>query len=68
MNTMTVNEIEHAISELPHSEIVELSVWFEEFESRLWDEQIEDDARSGRFEKLIDQAKADYDAGRCKSL
>jgi len=56
MSTMTVKDIEQAITQLPNSEVVELSAWFEEFESQLWDEQIADDA------------KAEYEAGRCKPL
>ena len=65
---MTVKDIEHAISQLPPSDIVELSAWFEEFESQLWDEQIENDAKAGRFDTLINQAKAEYDAGRSRPL
>lgn len=68
MNTMTVKDIEHAIARLPHSDMVELSVWFDEFESQLWDEQIENDANTGRFDALISQAKAEYDAGRSEPL
>lgn len=68
MNGMTVKDIEHAITQLPRTEVVELSAWFEEFESQLWDEQIESDAKTGRFDSLIDQAKAEYAAGRSKPL
>ena len=68
INNMTVKDIEEAISQLPHAEMVELSEWFEEFEAQQWDDQIEDDAKAGRLKAFIDQAKADYDAGRSKSL
>ena len=65
---MTVKEIENAITRLPHNELVELSTWFEDFEAQVWDKQIETDAKAGRFDSLIDQAKAEYDAGRSRPL
>ena len=65
---MSVKDIEQAIKELPRQEIAELSQWFEEFQNQMWDEQIERDANAGRFDKLIEQAKAQSAAGRCKPL
>ena len=65
---MSVKDIEQAIKELPRQEIAELSQWFEEFQNQMWDEQIERDANAGRFDKLIEQAKAQYAAGRGKPL
>ena len=65
---MTVKDIEKAITQLPRAELTEFAEWFEEYESRIWDEQIEQDAKSGRFDALIDQAKAEYDAGRSRPL
>lgn len=65
---MTVKDIEQAITQLPPSEVAELAAWFDEFESQLWDEQIERDAKAGRFDTMIDQAKAEYEAGRSKPL
>jgi len=65
---MTVKDIEQEITKLRHSEVVELGAWFEEFESQLWDKQIEHDAKAGRFDTLIEQAKSEYAAGRSKPL
>jgi hypothetical protein len=65
---MTVKDIEQAITKLPPAQVVELSSWFQEFESQLWDQKIEKDAKAGRFDSLIDQAKSEYAAGRCKPL
>ncbi|MDQ2730823.1 MAG: hypothetical protein M3Y56_04115 [Armatimonadota bacterium] len=65
---MNVQEIEQAITQLPSSQVAELSVWLEEFQAQAWDKQIEEDARAGRFNKLIEQAKVEYAAGRCKPL
>ncbi len=50
-STMTVKDIEDAISQLPRSELAELSAWFDDFEEQLWDEQIESDAIAGQFNR-----------------
>ena len=65
---MSVQDIEKAIAELPREEVVELGRWFEEFQNQMWDEQIERDAGAGRFDKLIEQAKAQRAAGQIKPL
>ncbi len=65
---MSIQDIEKAITLLPRPEIAELSQWFEEFQNQLWDEQIERDANAGRFDTLIEQAKAQSAAGRSKPL
>ncbi len=68
MNTMTLRDIEDAITQLPRSELAELSAWFEDFEEQLWDEQIESDAKVGRFDLLIERARSDRAAGLSKPL
>ena len=65
---MSVKEIETLIEQLPRDELAELTAWLEEFQARAWDEQIERDAKAGKFKKLIEQAKAEYAAGQCKPL
>jgi len=64
----TVKEIERAIQNLPRKEVAELSVWFDEFESQLWDDQIRDDTLSGRFDSLRANAIAEFEAGETKPL
>jgi hypothetical protein len=65
---MTVKDIEKAVSQLPHSEVRKFAAWFEEFQAQLWDEEIERDAKAGRFDSLIDQAKAEHEAGHSQPL
>lgn len=57
---MTISQIESAIKELPPEEFAKLSEWFEEFEAKMWDEQIEQDLESGRLQSLIDEAEAEF--------
>lgn len=46
----TVQEIESAISRLSRENLAELRAWFAEFNANAWDQQIADDARSGRLD------------------
>ncbi len=65
---MSKTEIEREITKLPDAEINELLQWLDTYQSRVWDEKIARDAKAGRFNALMEQAKAEYAAGRCKPL
>jgi predicted HAD superfamily phosphohydrolase YqeG len=62
----TVQEIETAIQKLKPQEIHEVADWLQELREELWDKQIDADAKAGRLDKLMEEAKQDYLAGRCK--
>jgi len=64
----TVQEIENAIQKLEPKEIHRVADWLQEFREELWDRQIDADAKAGRLDKLMEEAKQDYLAGRCKPL
>jgi predicted HAD superfamily phosphohydrolase YqeG len=64
----TVQEIETAIQKLKPQEIHEVADWLQELREELWDKQIDADARAGRLDKMMEEAKQDYLAGRCKPL
>jgi hypothetical protein len=64
----TVAEIEEAIKKLPPEKIWQVGDWFDEYREQLWDRQIEADAKAGKLDKLMEEAKQDYLAGRCKPL
>ncbi|NEU75298.1 hypothetical protein PI95_022755 [Hassallia byssoidea VB512170] len=61
-------EIQTAIRHLSEIEVRQLSNWLQEYLEEAWDKQIEADAKSGRLDKLIQQANQDIDANRVKSL
>lgn len=61
-------EIEAAIRHLSEIEVRQLSNWLQEYLEEAWDKQIEADAKSGRLDKLIQQANQDIDANGVKSL
>ena len=64
----TVAEIESAIKKLKPREIWKVGDLVDELRERLFDEQIEADAKAGKLDKLMEEAKQDYLAGRCKPL
>ena len=64
----TLDEIEIDVSRLPEDDLARFRHWFAEFDGRRWDEQIEEDVRSGRLDSLANQALQHLCAGRCKPL
>jgi hypothetical protein len=65
---MDIKEIESAIAQLPHSELAELAKWVEEFQARVWDEQLEQDMKAGRLDALLKHAEQDFEQGQCDPL
>jgi len=65
----TVEEIESAIKKLPEKEVRRVFEWLDEYAAQLWDKQIERDAQAvGRLRKFVEEAKADYRAGRTRRM
>ena len=65
---ITVNEIEKEIAQLPQNQLRQFRVWYEKFDSDSWDEQIENDALSGKLDALSEAAIADHQSGKSKKL
>jgi hypothetical protein len=64
----TVAEIESAIKKLKTHDIREVGDWLDELREELWDKQIEADAKAGKLDKLMEEAKKEYRADCCKPL
>ena len=60
----TVEEIKKAVEKLSLEERAELAKWFNGWEDDDWDRQMQEDARTGKFDKLLSDVDADIDAGR----
>jgi hypothetical protein len=65
---MTIAELEQAVTKLSEEELARFRAWFDEYYAELWDKQIEEDAKSGRFDRIIAEVDAEYDAGLSKLL
>jgi hypothetical protein len=48
--------------------LAEFRRWFAEFDGSAWDSQIEQEAVSGKLDKLAEEALADYSAGSARQL
>jgi hypothetical protein len=63
-----LEELEKRIRNLPPAELAKFRAWFVEFDHLLWDRQIETDAKSGKLAPLINEALADYEAGKARKI
>jgi phytoene dehydrogenase-like protein len=63
-----LEELEKRIRKLSPQDLAKFRAWFAEFDHALWDRQIESDAKSGKLDRLVNQALADYKAGKAKKI
>jgi hypothetical protein len=59
-------EIIGQVQKLPPSEVFELGRWLREYEAELWDQQIDADIRSGKLDKLGQEALEELRAGQTR--
>ena len=64
----TVEHIEDEIRNMSPDELVRFRKWFLEFDSRQWDEEIEQDAKAGNLDKIAEQAIQSYGNGKASEL
>ena len=64
----SVQEIEKAVTKLSASELLNFREWFAKYDYEIWDRQLEEDAKSGKLDKLADQAISDFEAGKCREI
>jgi len=65
---MSVQEIEAAIVKLSIPQLLELSTWLEEYQARVWDQQIEADLATGHLDTVLAEVDAEYKAGLSQPL
>ncbi len=63
-----VQELRLAVTQLSADELARFREWFDEFDAKAWDKQFEEDVKSGKLDRLANQAIADFRAGKCKEL
>ena len=63
-----IEDIEKAVEQLSPEELARFRAWFEEFDARAFDEEIERDAKAGKLDKLMAEARANHAAGRRECL
>jgi hypothetical protein len=65
---MSVEDLEKAVAKLPPNQLARFRAWFEEFDAARFDQKIERDAKSGKFDTIADQAIDDFRKGRAREL
>jgi hypothetical protein len=65
---VTVKELEKAVTDLPSDKLAEFRVWFESFDAAQWDNQFEEDVKSGKLDRVAEKAIKDYGKGKAKPL
>ncbi len=63
---MSTTEIIEQVQRLPPAKVFELSQWLRKYESALWEQQIEADVRSGKLDKLGQEALAELREGKTR--
>ena len=63
-----LKELEEAVANLSPDDYEEFRNWFEEFETKQWDNQFEDDVKAGRLDTVAKEAVRDYRNGTCTEL
>ncbi len=65
---MTIQEIEAAVAELPHTEFWQLMERLDEIKNERWDEEIARDSEAGRFDEIIARGRQDIAEGRDRPI
>lgn len=63
-----IQKLEQEIRRLAPSELVAFRKWFEDYDSDQWDSQIEEDALTGKLDRLAQKALADHKAGKTNEI
>ena len=54
----TLPHIEEAIRTLPRKSLTKFNAWYQNFIAGVWDEQFEEDVKSGKIDKLAKESRA----------
>ncbi len=65
---MSLSELEKEVRELNSSEFEAFTRWLDDYASKRWDEQFEQDVASGKLDKLGKKADLDFESGLCTEL
>ena len=63
-----VEKLAERIKKLSPEELKRFRAWFTEFDARLWDAQIEADAKAGKLDGLMAEALVEHKAGKTREL
>jgi phenylalanyl-tRNA synthetase beta subunit len=63
-----IEALENQVSKLSPEELRAFRRWFVQFDAAQWDDQIEEDARAGKLDRLADEALAAHRRGEGRDI
>lgn len=63
-----LEKLEHEVQRFSRAELITFRNWFRKYDSNEWDRQIEDDALSGKLDKMVKEALTEDKAGKTRKL
>jgi hypothetical protein len=63
-----LEKIEQDIAALDPSDVRKLADWIEDYKAELWDNQLMEDAKAGKLDRLIETARKEIVAGKVRAL
>ncbi len=64
----TVEEFESALSQLTPPDYEKFRQWLSDYHNRMWDKEMDEDAKTGRLDALAKEALEDLKNGRSTDL
>ncbi|MDX6443073.1 MAG: hypothetical protein QOH71_147 [Blastocatellia bacterium] len=65
---MSVTEIQAAITELTSDDLANLMKWLDDYQAKLWEQQIAEDLEAGRLDAVLAEVDEEYEAGLSQPL
>ncbi len=63
-----VEQLTQNVQGLSPEDLRQFRAWFLEYDAQCWDQQIAEDLKTGKLDKLIAEARADFKAGKARKL
>jgi hypothetical protein len=63
-----IQKLEQEVRKLAPVELAAFREWFRDYDSDQWDSQIDEDALTGKLDRLAQKALADHKAGKTSEL
>ena len=63
-----IQKLEQEVRKLAPGELAAFRKWFRDYDSDQWDGQIEQDALTGKLDRLAQKALADHKAGKSSEI
>ena len=63
-----LEKIKERVRGLSTDDLKAFRAWFEDFDTRVWDEQIIGDSQAGKLDSLVAEAVSEHAAGRSREL